>query len=55
MTDSHPERDVPQVDFDVHTGDPLGDQDDTDSEDTDSGRTHTEPTSETTYPEQEQS
>jgi len=29
MTDVHPESDIPQVDFDIHTGDVLGDRDDT--------------------------
>lgn len=27
MTEHFPEKDVPQVDFDVHTGDPLGHED----------------------------
>ena len=40
MTDAHPERsvDVPQVDFDMHTGDALADQDEPATEHNDSER-----------------
>ncbi len=50
MTEHYPEKDVPQVDFDVHTGDPVDQEDFRDTGGLD-GDTETE----TTNPKKEQS